>query len=173
MSPRARTLIEPERPTRPRSRSSSGVTSVPASKRSAIASRLTTSYSTRNGLWKARFGTRRCSGIGPPSKPRLNLKPDRDFAPLWPRPAVLPLPEPCPRPIRFFACLAPAGGFGLPRSIGPLYFCPLNLVIWLSSHLVNQSAICSANHPINHQMTRRLDDQIHHLYSTATRCRTL
>ena len=55
-------------------------------------------------------GTRRCSGIWPPSNPRLNLKPERDFAPLWPRPAVLPLPDPWPRPIRFFACFMPLGG---------------------------------------------------------------
>jgi hypothetical protein len=39
----------------------------------ASVSRFTTSYSTRNGLWKPRFGTRRCSGIWPPSNPRLNL----------------------------------------------------------------------------------------------------
>src|SRR3989442_14108 len=73
-------------------------------------SRLTTSYSTRNGLWNPRLGTRRCSGIWPPSNPRLNLKPERDFAPLCPRPAVLPLPEPWPRPIRFFGCFIPFGG---------------------------------------------------------------
>src|SRR6202011_5634005 len=83
----------------------------------ASVSRFTTSYSMRNGLWKPRFGTRRWSGIWPPSNPRLNLKPDRDFAPLWPRPAVLPLPDPWPRPIRFFACLAPLGGFRLLRSM--------------------------------------------------------
>src|SRR6185312_4754327 len=120
MSPRASTLMLPVRPTRPCSRSSSGVTSLPASKRSAIASRLTTSYSTRNGLWNPRFGTRRCSGIWPPSNPRLCLKPERDFAPLCPRPAVLPLPEPWPRPIRFFACLAPFGGRRLLRFIALL-----------------------------------------------------
>src|SRR4029079_1229121 len=110
MSPRASTLTPPLLPTRPCSRSSSGVTSVPASNFFAIVSRLTTSYSTRNGLWNPRLGTRRSSGIWPPSTPRLCLKPERDFAPLWPRPAVLPLPDPCPRPTRFFACLAPFGG---------------------------------------------------------------
>src|SRR5581483_7817728 len=103
--------------TRRCSRSSSGVTTVPASNRSPSVSRLTTSYSTRNGLWNPRFGTRRCSGIWPPSNPRLNLNPERDFAPLWPRPAVLPLPDPWPRPMRFLAWVAPAGGRRLLRAI--------------------------------------------------------
>ena len=57
--------------TRPRSRSTSGVTVAPASNAAASVSRLITTYSVRNGLWKPRFGTRRCSGIWPPSKPRF------------------------------------------------------------------------------------------------------
>jgi len=90
-SPRARTFTLRSLPwTSPRSRRSSGVTTVPASNFSPSVSRFTTSYSTRNGLWNPRLGTRRCSGICPPSNPRLNLKPERDFAPLCPRPAVLP-----------------------------------------------------------------------------------
>src|SRR5205823_144494 len=114
---RAETLTTPHRTARPCSRSRSGVTSMPASNRAAIVSRFTTSYSTRKGLWKPRFGTRRCSGIWPPSNPRLCLKPERDFAPLCPRPAVLPLPEPWPRPTRFFACFAPFGGRRFERSM--------------------------------------------------------
>src|SRR5581483_481382 len=111
ISPRPSTLILPSaRCTSRCSRRSSGVTTVPASNRIASVSRLTTSYSTRNGLWNPRFGTRRWSGIWPPSNPRLNLNPDRDFAPLCPRPAVLPCPEPWPRPMRFFECFAPLGG---------------------------------------------------------------
>src|SRR5215211_2875472 len=117
MSPRASTLMSPVVGAIPRSRSSSGVTVVPSSKRSARVSRFTTSYSTRNGLWKPRFGTRRCSGIWPPSNPRLNLNPERDFAPLWPRPAVLPLPDPWPRPMRFLGCFIPFGGRRLLRLI--------------------------------------------------------
>src|SRR5688572_22921656 len=117
MSPRASTFTRTSLCTRPFSRSSSGVTSTPASNRSASVSRFTTSYSTRNGLWKPRFGTRRCSGIWPPSNPRLCLKPERDLAPLCPRPAVLPLPDPWPRPTRFLACLAPLGGRRLLRFI--------------------------------------------------------
>src|SRR6516225_3089874 len=72
----------------------------------------------RNGLWKPRFGTRRCNGIWPPSNPRLNLNPDRDFAPLFPRPAVFPCPDPWPRPMRFFACFMPFGGRRLLNDIG-------------------------------------------------------
>src|SRR5690606_4891604 len=45
---------------------------------------------------KPRLGRRRCSGIWPPSKPTLWKPPARDFWPLWPRPAVLPRPEPMP-----------------------------------------------------------------------------
>src|SRR6185369_3736459 len=98
--------------TRPCSRSSSRVTTVPASNRVDNVSRLTTSYSTRKWLWNPRLGTRRCNGIWPPSKPRLNLKPERDFAPLCPRPAVLPLPEPWPRPTRKARLfLDPSAGF--------------------------------------------------------------
>src|SRR5262245_27951479 len=87
-------------------------------------------------LWKPRFGTRRCSGIWPPSNPRLCLNPDRDFAPLWPRPAVLPLPDPCPRPIRFFACLAPRGGFKSERLINSI------LDRHQVSNFVNHAARC-------------------------------
>src|SRR3954454_24314140 len=50
-------------------------------------------------LLKPRFGSRRWSGIWPPSKPAM-LTPERDLAPFWPRPAVLPRPEPMPRPTR-------------------------------------------------------------------------
>src|SRR5436190_6049096 len=57
-------------------------------------------------LLKPRFGKRRWSGICPPSKP-LMATPVRDFCPLTPRPAVLPLPEPMPRPTRIRALRAP------------------------------------------------------------------
>src|SRR6185503_392064 len=123
ISPRPSTFSRAPAPLTSRcSASSSAVTTVPASNRAPSVSRLTTSYSTRNGLWKPRFGTRRCSGICPPSKPRLNLKPDRDFAPLWPRPAVLPLPDPWPRPIRFFGCFIPFGGRRLLSDTALLHF---------------------------------------------------
>ena len=50
----------------------------------------------------------RCRGVWP-FRPRLNRKPDDDLAPLCPRDAVSPWPEPGPRPTRRF-CFAPFGG---------------------------------------------------------------
>src|SRR5437773_8189805 len=58
-------------------------------------------------LLKPRLGMRMCSGIWPPSKP-LMATPERAFWPLTPRPAVLPEPEPMPRPRRFLECVAPS-----------------------------------------------------------------
>src|SRR5207253_10429389 len=57
-------------------------------------------------LLKPRFGSRMWSGIWPPSKPLIDT-PERAFAPFWPRPAVLPLPEPMPRPTRMRPLRAP------------------------------------------------------------------
>src|SRR6266853_1065772 len=80
--------------------STSGVISVSPSV--ASRSRFTTSYSSRKIFVKPRFGKRRCNGIWPPSNPRISLAPDRDHCPLCPRVEVLPMPEPMPRPTRFF-----------------------------------------------------------------------
>jgi hypothetical protein len=44
---------------------------------------------------------RRCSGIWPPSKPRIMREPLRERCPLWPRVEVFPIPDPMPRPTRF------------------------------------------------------------------------
>ena len=44
------------------------------------------------------FGSRRCRGIWPPSKPGRIVPPERAFWPLWPLPEVLPCPELSPRP---------------------------------------------------------------------------
>src|ERR1700722_14943185 len=62
-------------------------------------SRLISANSTRKMLLKPRFGRRRWIGIWPPSKPLMRT-PERAVWPLPPRPAVLPLPEPMPRPTR-------------------------------------------------------------------------
>src|ERR1700734_4070648 len=56
---------------------------------------------------KPRLGRRRCSGIWPPSKPLMRT-PERAVWPLPPRPAVLPLPEPMPRPTRIRFLREPA-----------------------------------------------------------------
>src|ERR1700721_4640897 len=57
-------------------------------------------------LVKPRLGKRRCSGIWPPSKPRIRLVPVREPWPLWPRVEVLPMPDPMPRPTRLRPVLA-------------------------------------------------------------------
>src|SRR5712671_1556518 len=72
---------------------------------------LTTCASCLNGLVKPRLGMRRMSGICPPSNPGRTLPPWRAVWPLPPRPAVLPIPEPGPRPLRMRARCEPRGGF--------------------------------------------------------------
>src|SRR5262245_55945771 len=158
MSPRARTLMLPVRPTSPCSRRSSGVTSVPASNRSAITSRFTTSNSTRKGLWNPRLGTRRCSGIWPPSNPRLCLKPERDFAPLCPRPAVLPLPDPWPRPMRFLACFAPLGGRRFDRFMSLLSH--LDQVPHLQNHAAGRRRVGQLHGVADPPQAEPLDDEL-------------
>src|SRR5437879_222626 len=107
--------LRPERSffTRPSSTRRSGVIS-PSSALSAP--RLTTAYSLRNRLVNPRFGTRRCSGIWPPSKPKYCLRPERDSCPLLPAVAVLPCPEPGPRPTRFGFLRDPFAGLRFDRS---------------------------------------------------------
>src|SRR3954451_20196275 len=80
--------------------------SFPAFTASWMRPRLTSFRSRAFGGVKPRFGRRRCNGIWPPSKP-LIATPVRAFWPLTPRPAVLPLPEPMPRPTRMRSLVAP------------------------------------------------------------------
>src|SRR6202158_512532 len=70
-------------------------------------SRLISANSSRKILLKPRFGSRRWIGIWPPSKPLMRT-PERAVWPLPPRPAVLPLPEPMPRPTRMRFLREPA-----------------------------------------------------------------
>src|SRR3954451_14791630 len=49
-------------------------------------------------------------GICPPSKLCRVLEPAREPAPFWPRPEVLPVPEPSPRPMRLRALREPGAG---------------------------------------------------------------
>src|ERR1700691_2365990 len=65
-----------------------------------------TAYSVRKMLVNPRLGRRRCSGIWPPSKPRIKLEPVREPWPLCPRVEVLPMPDPMPRPTRLLPVLA-------------------------------------------------------------------
>src|SRR5687767_9029146 len=50
-------------------------------------------------------------GFCPPSKRTRRLLPERAPAPLWPRPEVLPVPEPSPRPMRLRCLREPRAGF--------------------------------------------------------------
>src|SRR6266567_2943780 len=83
----------------PALRSTSGLMVLSPS--AASFSRFTMLYSVRKMLVNPRFGNRRCSGIWPPSKPRIMREPLRERWPLCPRVEVLPMPDPIPRPTRF------------------------------------------------------------------------
>src|ERR1700685_818430 len=83
--------------------------------------RLMTVYSTRKMLVKPRLGRRRCSGIWPPSKPRIRLEPERDPWPLWPRVEVLPMPDPMPRPTRLRPVFAFLGARKLERFFAMIF----------------------------------------------------
>src|SRR3954453_8132497 len=52
-------------------------------------------------------------GFWRPSRLTLRFEPEREPAPFWPRPEVLPKPEPSPRPIRFLRWRDPGLGFRL------------------------------------------------------------
>src|SRR6185436_18679426 len=100
-------------------------------------------------LVKPRFGRRRCSGICPPSKPGWRLKPERDFCPFSPRAAVLPCPEPGPRPTRFFAWREPFFGLRLFSSMGRLlldYFDEVRDLGDHSAHFFRIGALRDAVH---------------------------
>src|SRR5579883_480073 len=74
--------------------------SLPASIAAWIRPRLTSFSLRANGEFlNPRLGSRRCSGIWPPSKPLMRT-PERAVCPLPPRPPVLPVPDPMPRPMR-------------------------------------------------------------------------
>src|SRR5256885_11730018 len=98
------------RRTSPAPNSVSGVTSTPSASRARYRT-FTTCAGCLNGFVKPRLGMRRMSGICPPSNPGRTLPPWRAVWPLPPRPAVLPIPEPGPRPLRMRARCEPTGGF--------------------------------------------------------------
>src|SRR5947209_11443566 len=56
-------------------------------------------------------------GFWPPSKRARRLAPEREPQPFWPRPAVLPVPEPSPRPTRLRGRREPGAGLRLCRPI--------------------------------------------------------
>src|SRR5580700_9142191 len=105
----------------PALRSISGVMVVSPS--AASFSRFTMLNSLRKMLVNPRLGMRRCSGIWPPSKPRIMREPLRERWPLCPRVDVLPMPEPMPRPTRFFPEFAFFGARIFDRFIIALRYC--------------------------------------------------
>src|SRR6185436_2220726 len=120
--PLARTLTGTSlRLPRPLAFSASSVTSSPASKRRSRSWRLTACVCVRNGSKGIDFfmcgprslRIRMWMGICPPSKFDRVLEPEREPAPFWPRPAVLPVPEPSPRPTRLRALREPGAGLSV------------------------------------------------------------
>src|SRR3954470_19476869 len=116
---------------RPLAFSASSVTSSPASKRRSRSWRLTACVCVRNGSKGIDFfmcgprslRIRMWMGICPPSKLCRVLLPAREPAPFWPRPEVLPVPEPSPRPTRLRALREPGAGFSVcsPKSLIDLH----------------------------------------------------
>src|SRR3954453_18406986 len=126
MSPRARTLTGTSlRVARPLPCSAARSTLSPASKRASRSATLTGCVCVRNGSKGMDFfmcgprSLRIRMGIGfwPPSKRPRRLAPEREPAPFWPRPAVLPVPEPSPRPTRLRFLRDPRAGLSEWRPI--------------------------------------------------------
>src|SRR5687768_6094459 len=92
---------------KPRSRSARSSTFAPALNVSSWLT-LISATTSRKIFLKPRFGRRRASGVWPPSKEGLNVA-RRAYWPFWPRPAVLPSPEPTPRPLRILSRVVPSG----------------------------------------------------------------
>src|SRR3954462_4562859 len=66
-------------------------------------------------------------GFWPPSRLTLRFEPEREPAPFWPRPEVLPKPEPSPRPIRFLRWRDPGFGFRLWSPISSVFSSAIDL----------------------------------------------
>ena len=68
----------------------------------------------------------------------MKRAPERAFCPLCPLPAVLPFPEPCPRPLRKSSlCLEPSAGLKLDKSI----VAPPSILITLLQLLLNAEPV--------------------------------
>src|SRR4051812_28106274 len=108
---------------RPLASSASAVASSPASKRRSRSWRFTACVCVRKGSKGIDFfmcgprslRIRMWMGICPPSKLCRVLEPEREPAPFWPRPAVLPVPEPSPRPTRLRRLREPGAGLSVCR----------------------------------------------------------
>src|SRR3954452_359679 len=104
--------------------SASSVTASPDSKRASRSAMLNTCVCVRKGSNGIDFficgprslRMRMWIGIWPPSKFERDFEPDREPAPFWPRPDVLPVPEPSPRPMRLRARRLPGAGLRVWRT---------------------------------------------------------
>src|SRR5436190_24202686 len=84
-------------------------------------------------------------GFWPPSRLTLRLEPERGPAPFWPRPEVLPMPEPSPRPIRFLRWREPGFGFRLWSPISSVVVSlaiDLHQMRHLREHSASHVAVC-------------------------------
>src|SRR5436305_1745619 len=98
-----------------------GLTSAPSSKRASRSARFTGCVWVRkasNGIDFFMCGPRSLRirmwiGFWPPSNRARFVAPEREPQPFWPRPAVLPVPEPSPRPTRLRGRRDPGAGFRL------------------------------------------------------------
>src|SRR4051812_35503432 len=101
--------------------SASSVTASPDSKRASRSPMLKTCVCVRNGsngidffmCGPRSFRMRMWIGIWPPSKFERDFEPEREPAPFWPRPEVLPVPEPSPRPMRLRGLRLPGAGLSV------------------------------------------------------------
>ena len=131
---------------------SSTVTSVPASKRLCSAAMLTGWVCVRKGsngidffmCGPRSFRMRMWIGICPPSKRARRLEPERAPAPFWPRPEVLPVPEPSPRPTRLRGRRLPGAGA---RLCSPMRSCSWVLCLWRSLALLDLDQVA---HRVQH-----------------------
>src|SRR4051794_35328031 len=106
---------------RPCECSVSSVTESPVSKRASRSRRFTGCVDVRNGSNGIDFfmcgprslRMRMWIGIWPPSKFERAFDPEREPAPFWPRPDVLPVPEPSPRPMRLRGLRLFGAGFSV------------------------------------------------------------
>src|SRR4051795_6579918 len=80
-------------------------------------------------------------GIWPPSRFTRSRWPERAPAPLWPRPEVLPKPEPSPRPTRFLRWREPGAGFRLSSPMSSSSAIDLHQVGDLREHAANRLVV--------------------------------
>src|SRR5439155_16222297 len=141
----------------PALRSTSGVMVVSPS--AARRSRLTMLNSLRKILVKPRLGMRRCSGIWPPSKPRIIREPVRERCPLCPRVDVLPMPDPIPRPTRLRFSVAFFGARIFDKFMARFLLHNLDQVRDLGYHPTDRRVVGTLNHLVQPGEAQALDHE--------------